>query len=153
VPSNQTAEGFEFCSLIGLLGCRGCNWKSNARTWKSCTLLVHHVPPFRSSPSSGRQTSSVPRVSVYTSQCTLVSALRDLLREGLVEHGEKPRALAVSILILCPSIINPVVHKTCVTCILLQCIHGFHSIFSLWQLKGKGSYDVDIDQSAGSMVM
>jgi len=32
-------------------------------------------------------------------------------------------------------------------------IDGFHSIFSLWQLEGKGSCDVDIDQSAGSMVM
>jgi len=32
-------------------------------------------------------------------------------------------------------------------------IDGFPSIFSLWQLEGKGSCDVDIDQSAGSMVM
>jgi len=32
-------------------------------------------------------------------------------------------------------------------------IDGFQSIFSLWQLEGKGSCDVDIDQSAGSMVM
>jgi len=30
---------------------------------------------------------------------------------------------------------------------------GFQSIFSLWQLEGKGSCDVDIGQSAGSMVM
>ena len=35
----------------------------------------------------------------------------------------------------------------------LQYIDGFQSIFSLWQLEGKGSCDVDIDQSAGSMVM
>jgi len=32
-------------------------------------------------------------------------------------------------------------------------IDGFHSIFSLWQLECKVSCDVDIDQSAGSMVM
>ena len=32
-------------------------------------------------------------------------------------------------------------------------IDGFYSIFSLWQLEGKASCDVDIDQSAGSMVM
>ena len=32
-------------------------------------------------------------------------------------------------------------------------IDGFQSIFSLWQLEGKGSCDVDIGQSAGSMVM
>jgi len=32
-------------------------------------------------------------------------------------------------------------------------IDGFHSIFSLWQLEGKGSCDVDIDQSADSIVM
>jgi len=32
-------------------------------------------------------------------------------------------------------------------------IDGFHSIFLLWQLEGKGSCDVDIDQLAGSMVM
>jgi len=32
-------------------------------------------------------------------------------------------------------------------------IDRFHSIFSLWQLEGKGSCDVDIDQSAGSMVI
>ena len=34
-----------------------------------------------------------------------------------------------------------------------MCIDGFHSIISLWQLEGKGSCDVDIDQSAGSVVM
>jgi len=28
-----------------------------------------------------------------------------------------------------------------------------HSIFLLWQLEGKGSCDVDIDQSASSLVM
>ena len=32
-------------------------------------------------------------------------------------------------------------------------IDGFHGIFYYWQLEGKGSCDVDIDQSAGSMVM
>jgi len=32
-------------------------------------------------------------------------------------------------------------------------IDGFHSILLLWQLEGKGSCDVYIDQSAGSMVM
>jgi len=32
-------------------------------------------------------------------------------------------------------------------------IHGFHSNLLLWQLEGKGSCDVYIDQSAGSMVM
>ena len=32
-------------------------------------------------------------------------------------------------------------------------IDGFHSIFSLCQLEGKGSSDVDIYQSADSMVM
>ena len=32
-------------------------------------------------------------------------------------------------------------------------IYGFHGIFSLWQLEGKGSCDVDIDQSAGSMAI
>jgi len=32
-------------------------------------------------------------------------------------------------------------------------IDGFHSIFSLWQLEGKGSCNVDIDHSTGSMVM
>ena len=32
-------------------------------------------------------------------------------------------------------------------------IDGFRSIFSLWQLEGKGSCDMDLDQSAGSMVM
>jgi len=32
-------------------------------------------------------------------------------------------------------------------------IDGFHSIFSLWQLEGKESCDVDIDQSSDSMVM
>ena len=82
----------------------------------------------------------------------MVSALRDLLREGQVEHGEKPSALCLS-RYSTPSTINPVAHKTCVTCTLLQCIDGFHSIFSLWQLKGKGSYDVDIDQSAETMVI
>ena len=34
-----------------------------------------------------------------------------------------------------------------------MCIDGFHSIFLLWQLEGKGSCDVDIDQSASSMVI
>ena len=33
------------------------------------------------------------------------------------------------------------------------CIDGFRSIFSQWQLEGKGSCDADIDQSAGSIVM
>jgi len=37
--------------------------------------------------------------------------------------------------------------------IICVAIDGFHSIFLLWQLEGKGSCDVDIDQSAGSMVM
>ena len=32
-------------------------------------------------------------------------------------------------------------------------IDGFHSIILLWQLEGKESCDVDIDQSAGSMVI
>ena len=32
-------------------------------------------------------------------------------------------------------------------------IDGFQGIFSLWQLEGKGSRDVDIDKPAGSMVM
>ena len=36
---------------------------------------------------------------------------------------------------------------------LFQDIDEFRSIFSLWQLEGKGSCDVHIDQSAGSMVM
>jgi len=37
--------------------------------------------------------------------------------------------------------------------VLNRSIDGFQSIFSLWQLEGKGSCDVDIDQSVGSMVM
>ena len=37
--------------------------------------------------------------------------------------------------------------------VFTSCIDGIHSIFSLWQLEGKGSCDVDIDQSADSMVM
>jgi len=36
---------------------------------------------------------------------------------------------------------------------LFSHIDGFHSIFLLWYLEGKWSCDVDIDQSAGSMVM
>ena len=32
-------------------------------------------------------------------------------------------------------------------------IDGFHSTFLLWQLEGKGPCDVNIDQSAYSMVM
>jgi len=32
-------------------------------------------------------------------------------------------------------------------------IDGFNSMFSLWQLEGRGSCVVDIDQSAGTMVM
>ena len=35
----------------------------------------------------------------------------------------------------------------------IRCIDEFHSIYSLWRLEGKGSCDVDIDQSAGSMMM
>jgi len=34
-----------------------------------------------------------------------------------------------------------------------ESIHRFHSILLQWQLEGKGSRDVYIDQSAGSMVM
>ena len=44
----------------------------------------------------------------------MVSALHDLLREGQVEHGEKPSALCLS-RYSTPSITNPVVHKTCRT--------------------------------------
>ena len=35
----------------------------------------------------------------------------------------------------------------------MHAIDEFHSIFLLWQLEGKGSCDVDVDQSAGSMMM
>jgi len=37
-------------------------------------------------------------------------------------------------------------------CLVNTTIDRFHSILLLWQLEGKGSCDVDIDQSAGSMV-
>ena len=43
--------------------------------------------------------------------------------------------------------INPVVYSK------WWYIDGFHSIFSLWQLEGKESCDVDSDQSVGSMMM
>jgi len=36
--------------------------------------------------------------------------------------------------------------QNCICKLNTKRIDGFHSIFSLWQLEGKGSCDVDIDQ-------
>jgi len=54
--------------------------------------------------------------------------------------------------------VSPLTTNVCITChetsaLSTSYIDGFHTIFLLWQQEGKGSCDVDIDQSAGSMVM